>query len=125
MTLEDALREACTRGLTHFTLYPVPSADGKITYWHGRATPSTGHSYVQTHGTDPVDVMTKVLESLPKAPKRPKIDPHRGTRFDEPKLDQAAIERHIGTSVTAAVTDELPEPQTNSQRGIDQWLPRT
>ena len=70
MNLEQALREAAIRGLTHVTLYPVQSEDGKTTYWYARATPSTGHSYVQTQGVDPVDVMTKVLEALPRAPKR-------------------------------------------------------
>jgi hypothetical protein len=70
VTLEELLKEACAKGLTHLTLYPVPAADGRITYWHARATPSTGHHYVARAGTDPIDVLSEVLSNLPKAPKR-------------------------------------------------------
>jgi hypothetical protein len=69
-TLEEALKLAAERGLTHLTLYPVPSADNKITYWHAKATPSTGHNYVQITTTDPVDAVVQVLQALPRAPKR-------------------------------------------------------
>jgi hypothetical protein len=82
MTLEQALREAAAKGLTHVTMWPVPSQDRKTTYWYARATPSTAHSYVQTQNVDPVAALTAVLESLPKAPKR------------------------VAKKVTATVTDE-------------------
>lgn len=70
MALEDLIEQAAAKGLTHLTLYPVQSEDGKKTYWAARATPSTMHSYVQTEATDPVKALTAVLESLPAAKKR-------------------------------------------------------
>jgi hypothetical protein len=70
MTLEEALREAAAKGLTHLTLYPVQSEDRKTTYWCARATPSTGHAYVQREALDPVQAVQGVLDQLPKAPKR-------------------------------------------------------
>lgn len=91
MSIEDTLRAAAAKGMTHLTLYPVQSDDGKTTYWHARATPSTGHSYVQTTSRDPVEAVEQVLLALPKAPKRAKIDPHRGTRYDELPHDSTPI----------------------------------
>lgn len=70
MTLEELLVAATANGLTHVTLYPVHSEDRKTTYWHARATPSTGHQYVSANGTNPVDVLAQVLEGLPRAKKR-------------------------------------------------------
>lgn len=93
MALEDLLREAAAKGLTHLSLHPVQSEDGKMTYWRCSATPSTVHKYVQTANTDPAKAMEIVLEALPRAPKRapPKYD-----------LVTEAVE------VTAAVNDEPP-----------------
>lgn len=70
MTLDEALREAAARGLTHLTLFAVPSLDSKKTYWAARAAPSTGHHYVQFNGDDPVEVLVECLALLPKARKR-------------------------------------------------------
>lgn len=70
MTLEDTLREAATRGLTHLTLYPTWSNDGKTTYWNARATPSTGHQYVSAAHSDPVEAVRVVLTELPRCKKR-------------------------------------------------------
>jgi hypothetical protein len=46
MTLEDLLREAAAKGLTHLSLHPVHSGDNKTVYWRATATPSTMHKYV-------------------------------------------------------------------------------
>jgi|SRR5712664_2109345 len=70
MTLEDLLREAATKGMTHLTLYPVHSSDNKTIYWMARSTPSTGHQYVAAAKLDPVEAVTAVLEALPRAKKR-------------------------------------------------------
>lgn len=70
MTLEDTLREATTRGLTHLTVWPTWSNDGKTTYWNARATPSTGHQYVSAAHSDPVEAVRVVLTDLPRAKKR-------------------------------------------------------
>jgi hypothetical protein len=70
MAIEDLLREAAAKGLTHLTLYPVDSQDGKSVYWNARATPSTGHMYVQVANFDPVKAVELVLEALPRARKR-------------------------------------------------------
>lgn len=82
MTLEELLADACEKGLTHLTVWPIPSADGKQTYWAARATPSTSHQYVAAQSKFAVDAITEVLLALPKARKR-------------------------GTKITAAVTDPL------------------
>lgn len=70
MALEDLLREAAKRGLTHLSLAPVPSTDAKTTYWLASATPSTMHKYISTTSKDPVEALEQVLKALPKAPKR-------------------------------------------------------
>lgn len=70
MTLEEHLREGCAKGLTHLSLYPVPSADGKTTYWHATASPSTQHQYVKHTCLDPVEVVAQVLQLLPRATRR-------------------------------------------------------
>jgi hypothetical protein len=69
-TLEEALTEAAGRGLTHLTLYPTWSNDGKTIYWNARATPSTGHHYVSAAHNDPVEAMRVALTDLPRAKKR-------------------------------------------------------
>jgi len=88
-TLEDLLMQAADKGLTHLSLWPVPSQDGKKVYWRAQATPSTGHSYITTTSKLPHDAMAAVLLALPKAPKR---------------------------KVTAAVTGS-PEPQREMEIG--------
>lgn len=70
MALEDLLREAAQRGLTHLSLHPVHSEDNKTVYWRCSATPSTMHKYVSTTTLDPVDSVAAVLKAMPKAPKR-------------------------------------------------------
>lgn len=116
MTLEELFKEACAKGITHFTLYPVPSQDGKTLYWCARATPSTGHSYVQTQTLNPIEAIIEVLKSLPKAPKRAKTADHdqKKPRFDSvnPPISEMAQR-----AVTAPVTEPQPE-------GINAWLPK-
>lgn len=102
--LDEALRDAARKGMTHLTLYPVVSADGKTTYWHARSAPSTGHSYVQITSLDPVDALVRVLLALPKAPKRA-----------------------APTKITAAVTE--PEDISSSaahepKTELEKWLPQ-
>lgn len=91
MTLEELLADACAKGLTHLTVWPVPSSDGRQTYWAARATPSTGHHYVSAQSKFAIDAITEVLLALPKARKR-------------------------ATKITAAVTaDENPLPLEDEQ----------
>lgn len=75
MTLEDRIKEAAAKGLTHLTLWPVFSTDGKTTYWCVRATPSTQHRYVQATNLDPVAALDEALRELPRASRRSKQDP--------------------------------------------------
>lgn len=70
MTLEELLRETAKRGITHLSLVPTPSEDGKTTYWRAQATPSTMHKYVSCNSLDPVEALTEVLKALPKAEAR-------------------------------------------------------
>ncbi len=100
--LETLLREACERGITHLTLYPVPSTDGKTAIWHARGTPSTMHKYVSAVDYDPIKALTAVLLGLPKAPKQraPKKGEGRPAELDAPTP--------AGNEITAAVT---PEPE--------------
>lgn len=70
MALEDLLREAAAKGLTHLSLHPVPSEDGRSTFWRATATPSTQHKYVSTANYDPAEAVRVVLEALPRAPRR-------------------------------------------------------
>lgn len=105
MTLEEQLRDAAAKGLTHLTLYPTPSADNKTTYWNARATPSTGHQYVMAAHLDPIEAVRTVLEELPRAKKRaPNPNPNL-----------------YGSGVTAAVTDAPLSPNGE----LETWLPKT
>lgn len=109
MTLEELIREAAARGLTHMTLYPVASEDRKATYWRASATPSTGHKYIATTSRDPVEAMAEVLKALPKAPKR-----------SPPKRGDAQLD------VTATVTEPINMDESAERlEEIDKWLPRT
>lgn len=104
---DDLLRLACERGITHLTLYPIPSTDGKKIYWQARGTPSTEHKYIQTSDTDPVVALRGVLIGLPKAGKRNRSqskDPRPGAANADPEI-------------TAAVTPVEPET-------LDSWLPK-
>lgn len=94
MGIEDALREAAAKGMTHVTLWPVPSQDGKSTYWHARATPSTGHHYVSAAETDPAKALMQVLEELPRAKKRTaaKVTAAAVTAIENYKPDDVADE---------------------------------
>ena len=107
---DDLLRLAAERGVTHLTIWPVPSADGKTTYWKARGQPSTNHKYVECSDTDPVIALRGVLIGMPKAPKRAAPSGVKPTK-DEPEI-------------TATVT-EAPPPAAPHQETIDTWLPRT
>lgn len=113
MTLEELLREGCKRGLTHLTLSPTPSTDGKKIYWAAQATPSTMHKYISCAAEDPVEAILQVLQALPKAPIRSPAKP----RFDEVNPPLSEMAQRAAEPVTAAVN---PEPPTE----IDKWLPK-
>jgi len=104
MALEDLLREAATRGITHLSLSPTPSEDGKRTYWQARATPSTEHKYVMCACEDPVDAVTQVLAAMAKAPKR--------SRKPEPHLVQSPANALYGTMAAIAERQGLSEEFT-------------
>lgn len=91
MTLEEALKQACERGMTHLSLWPVPSDDRKTTYWKATAAPSTQHRRSEGTSTDPVDAVLKALTEMPKAPKIParelRVRPGR-----EPEITAAVTE---------------------------------
>jgi hypothetical protein len=91
-------------GLTHLSLHPVHSVDGKTVYWRCTATPSTMHKYVHVTTNDPVEAVSQVLKAMPKAPKR--------------------------KAVTATVTDPEPDapaqaPQLQPESELEAWLPKT
>lgn len=114
-SLEELLRAAAAKGLTHLSVHPTDSTDGKTTYWRASATPSTQHRYVDATGTDIVEVVTRVLTELPAAKRRA-----------VPKKD-----------VTVMVTNEPGEPLSGMPAGtdpldlhdafgdMDKWLPKT
>lgn len=114
--LEELLVAAVAKGLTHFTLYPVESEDRKTIYWAARATPSTGHSYVQIQDTDPVAAMVQVLQALPQAKKRAATKKDRGVA----DLSSATDAEEITATVNAATG---LDPDLESE--IDKWLPKT
>lgn len=92
MTIEDLIQQAAAKGLTHLTLYPVHSHDGKTTYWHARATPSTMHRYVEETDLDPVLALQRALAALPKAPKRErkvtaKVNPNLRAQHNLPEVE--------------------------------------
>jgi hypothetical protein len=109
MALEEALLEAASKGLTHLTLYPVASNDGKTIYWHARATPSTGHSYVQTATLDPVESLAQVLQALPRASKRTTAISHR----------EQAPELEVTEDVNAITATVIAPPDE-----LASWLPK-
>lgn len=120
MTLEEILREAATKGLTHLTLYPTFSDDRKTTHWCARATPSTGHQYISASDIDPIKVLTTVLVNLPRAKKRTdaKIDQNRGSTYP------------AQNEITATVTEPDAKPGATGlhpelENEIDKWLPKT
>lgn len=108
VTLEDLLRAAAAKGLTHLTVYPVESADKKTIYWHARATPSSQHSYVhEIVADDIVGAMTAVLERMPAAKKR--AAPKKGdvtVAVTEPPIDMDESAERL--SRLATPPDEHP-----------------
>ena len=110
--LEDALKLACAKGMTHLTLYPVESSDRKKMYWHARATPSTGHGYVFGTALDPVEAVTTVLKNLPSAKQRA-VSKETGRQHVSHRASDPPDE------VTATATETPLEPET-----FDTWLPK-
>lgn len=86
MGLEEIIREAAKKGLTHLSLHPVHSEDNKTVYWRCTATPSTMHKYVHVTELDPVAAISAVLKAMPKAASRAK--PAAGA--PEPKREVTA-----------------------------------
>lgn len=101
-TLDDLLHEACARGLTCLSLYPVPSDDRKTTYWHATANPSTAHKIVAATTTDPVTALHEVLLLMPKAPLRKGKAEPVGT-VDTPDMIGHTHVGALAAPVTAAV----------------------
>lgn len=91
MTLEEALKQACDRGMTHLSLWPVPSDDRKTTYWKATAAPSTQHRRSEGTSTDPVEAVLAALVEMPKAPKIPARE-LRVRAGKEPEITAAVIE---------------------------------
>lgn len=114
MTLEEALREAAAKGLTHVTMWPVHSNDGKTVYWHCRATPSTQHSFVQTNALDPAEAMIQVLKALPKAPKRGKEVTAKVSKRNALPIDETETETET----------EIDEPSPREPESLETWLPK-
>ncbi len=146
-SLEDLLREAAARGITHLSLAPTPSEDGKKTYWQARATPSTEHKYVQCACEDPVEAVAQVLQAMAKAPKRTqakRFDSVNAPLSEMPQRRQPNPDPNLyGSGVTAAVTatpagPDVPEPKPetvpepvpsapppiNLEEEFNSWLPK-
>ena len=105
-TLAELIREKAARGMTHLTLYPVPSVDGKQTYWCARCTPSTEHRYSQAAAADPITAITQALQEMANAPKRKGADP----------------KMMVGSEpVTATVTEEEVLPAEPAHQLDDEW----
>ncbi len=102
MSLEELIYDSVRKGLTHLTLYPVPSEDGKKLYWRAQATPSTGHAYVFASSEDPIAALEQALKELPAAKKRSGVVDHK-PRFDSanPPLSELP-QRSDPDEVTAA-----------------------
>lgn len=114
-TLDEVLRVAVSKGLTHLTLYPVPSDDGKKIYWCARATPSTGHQYISASDLDPIKVLVTVLENLPRAKKRAGVTA---------AVTEPAIDTNRGSTYAPGADDPTGlHPELESE--IDKWLPKT
>jgi hypothetical protein len=123
MALEDLLQRAAKHGITHLSLVPVPSVDGKTTYWHATATPSTAHKYVNCNHTDPVIALTGVLEAMPKAPLRA-AKAARDKEITAAVTEPAAPARP-GEPEPEAVPEPAPSaPPLNLEEEFSQWLPK-
>ena len=132
MTLEELFKEACGKGLTHFTLYPVESMDRKTIFWACRATPSTGHSYIQTQTLDPIEAITETLKALPKAPKRANTPKPRFDSVNPPlsELAQRAVtgavtlDENVGSPDAhrpSTTVGEIDKPELTT---FDDWMPK-
>lgn len=122
MALEDLLREACVRGLTHLSLSPTPSVDGKKVYWLATATPSTVHKYISTSSLDPVEAVEQVLSALPKAPKRP---PRTGDAIDKVTAAVIPTDEELREDLKDFTNTSPPPATEQPQSEIDKWLPKT
>ncbi len=111
MGLEDTIREAAKRGLTHLSLHPVHSEDSKTVYWRCTATPSTMHKYVHVTELDPVAAIEAVLKAMPKAGRR---TPTSATGAPTPATDDG---------LTAAVTEpiDMDESKEALAKQEDEW----
>jgi hypothetical protein len=114
VALEDLLREAAKRGLTHLSLHPVHSDDNKTVYWRCSATPSTMHKYVSTTTLDPVESVAAVLKAMPKAPKR-----------SAKELTVAVSEPNLRAGGDPPVPEDLLTPPKTPAGEMDEWLPKT
>jgi hypothetical protein len=72
IALQDRLLDAAAKGLTHLSVWPTHSTDGKTTYWTCRATPSNEFSYVEaTHTSIDIAIMDCLI-AMKAAKKRKK-----------------------------------------------------
>lgn len=66
-TLEDRLRQAASKGLTHVSLWTVWTENKKQVFWAASAVGSGGQGYLRVEHTDPIQALTAVLDHLPRA----------------------------------------------------------
>lgn len=121
MGLEEIIREAVKRGITHLSLHPVQSEDHKTTYWRCSATPSTMHKYVSVTTLDPIEAITQTLAAMPKAKKR---TPAEAAGRGAPKFDSVnpPLSELAQREVTAAVSDPMPHTVPDVLPGdLDEW----
>lgn len=123
MALEDLIREAAAKGLTHLSLHPVHSEDRKTVYWRCTATPSTMHKYVHVTTTDPVEAMLAVLASLPKAGRRKALT----AAVSVPPstiTDEELREDLRGLCRGDPAPHSVPDPQEGPENELETWLPK-
>lgn len=89
MSIEDLLRQAADKGMTHLTVYPVHSNDRKTVYWHARVSPSTQHKYVEETDLDPVLALQRALAAMPKARRvTAAVNPNLRAQHNLPPIDE-------------------------------------
>lgn len=109
-SLEEALRDAAARGITHLSIYPVHSADRKIVYWHASASPSTEHLPAKASSLDIVEAAAQALHGMARAPKRsaPKRE-NQGTLPIDAIPGKETEDGNVTAAVTGGFEDFLPK----------------
>ncbi len=111
MALEDDLQDAADRGLTHFSVYPVHSADRKTVYWHATASPSTASPPSKYSGTNIAEVVARALQGMARGKK---FAASSAEQTELPEIRSMEFRHGEDDTPTAAVTggfeDFLPKP---------------